>query len=112
MGLDKCVEFERELCFELGKCMWRKHHSVFQYHLKYICDDIVKLFRVGILCYAECVQEMHDLEKRLTPPLMKGDSFEADSWKFHDKSLSVGEIRVAIKDGLPLSILYDLEYNQ
>ena len=51
-------------------------------------------------------------KKHLTPPLMKGDSFEADSWKFHNKSLSVGEIRVAIKDGLPLSIVYDLEYNQ
>ena len=59
--LYKCVNFKRELCFELGKCMWRKHHSVFQEHLKYICDDIVKLFRVGILCYAERVQDMHDL---------------------------------------------------
>ena len=25
LAIDKCVNFERELWFELGKCMWRKH---------------------------------------------------------------------------------------
>ena len=36
LGLDKCVDFEKDLWFELGKCMWRKHRNVFQDHLKYI----------------------------------------------------------------------------
>ena len=26
---DKCVDFERKLWFKLGKCMWRKHRSVY-----------------------------------------------------------------------------------
>ena len=34
LRLDKCVEFEKELWFELGKCMWRKHQSVYQDQLK------------------------------------------------------------------------------
>ena len=34
LGLDKCVDLEKELCSELGKCMWRKHQSVYQNHLK------------------------------------------------------------------------------
>ena len=25
---EKCVDFEKELWTELGKCMWRKHQSV------------------------------------------------------------------------------------
>ena len=25
LAIDKCVDFERELWFELGECMWRKH---------------------------------------------------------------------------------------
>ena len=49
MRLDKCVDFEKELWFELGKCMWRKHQIVYQDHLKYVCNDIVKPFRVLIL---------------------------------------------------------------
>ena len=47
--LEKCVNFEKEPWFELGKCIWRKYISLFQDHLKDICNDIVKPFRVGIL---------------------------------------------------------------
>ena len=25
LAIDKCVNFKRELWFELGNCMWRKH---------------------------------------------------------------------------------------
>ena len=28
LGIDKCADFEREIWFELGKCMWRKHRSL------------------------------------------------------------------------------------
>ena len=87
--------------------MWRKHRSVFQDHIKYLCKDILKPFRVVIIRYAERVKEMHDLSKNLPPDSMKGDSFEADNWKFGTKELSVHEIRVAIEGGLPLSIQDD-----
>ena len=76
---DKCVKFDRELCFELGKCMWRKYRSVYQDHIKYVCNDIVKPFRVKILHYSNCVHEMHDIEKYLTPPSMKGESAMASN---------------------------------
>ena len=77
--------------------MWRKHLSVFQEHLKYICNDILKPFCVGILCYDELIQEMYDLSKHLPPYLMKSESFEADSWKVQNKTFSVHEILVSIK---------------
>ena len=65
--------------------MWRKHWSVFQDHFKYICNDIVKPFCVGILHYAESVGEMHSLAKHPHKTLMKGESFGVASWKVHDK---------------------------
>ena len=77
----KCINFDKELWFELGKCIWRKHHSVFRDQLKYICNDIVNPFCVEIFHYAEHVQDIHDLPKHLSSPLMKGKSFETDSWK-------------------------------
>ena len=65
--MEKYVNFDKDIWFELGKCMWRKHRSVFQDHLKYICNDIVKPFCVGIICCYEHVQEIHDPEKHLPP---------------------------------------------
>ena len=70
LGLDKCADFEKNIWFELGKCMWRKHRSLYQDHLKYVCNNILKPFRVGIICYLERVMKMHDLETYLPPPSM------------------------------------------
>ena len=39
-----CVNFRKELWFELGKCIWRKHRNVYHNHMKYVCNDIVKPF--------------------------------------------------------------------
>ena len=61
------------------KLMWRSHRGVFHDDLKYICNDIVKPFRVRIIYYVERVQEMHELVKHLPPPSMKGDCYEVDN---------------------------------
>ena len=61
LAIDKCVNFDKNLWFELGKCMWWKHRSVYQYHMKYALNDIVKPFKVKTLRYAERVCDMHDL---------------------------------------------------
>ena len=55
------AKFKKEFWFELGKSMWRKHSSIFQYHVKYIYNDIVKLFGVYILQNAKRVCEMNDI---------------------------------------------------
>ena len=80
LAIDKCVDFDKELWFKLGKCMWRKHQSVYQEHMKYVCNDIVKLFKVRILYYAKRVRDMHELAKYLHPPSMKGEITMADNW--------------------------------
>ena len=53
LELDKCVDSEKDICFEFGKCIWRKHRSVFQDHLKYIHNDIVNPFCVEFFLYSE-----------------------------------------------------------
>ena len=40
----KYINFERYFWFELGNCIWRKHRSVYQDHMEYFCNDIVKPF--------------------------------------------------------------------
>ena len=112
LGLDKCVDFEKELWFELGKFMWRKHRSIYQYHMKYVCNDILKPFRVSILHNTEHVREMHDLSKYLPTPPMKGESYEEANWKFLGQYFTVSEIRVATKQRLPSSIQDELDDHQ
>ena len=41
-GIERCNDFEKEFWFDLGKSMWRNHWSTFQYHAKYIHNDIMK----------------------------------------------------------------------
>ena len=50
LAIDKCVDFKRELWFKLEKYMWRKHQSIYQDNMKYVCNNIVKPFKVKILC--------------------------------------------------------------
>ena len=82
---DKCIDFERELWFELGKCMWRKHCSVYQDHMQCVRNDIVKPFKFKTLRYAKRVREMHDLAKYLPPPSMKGESAMEDNWNIRNQ---------------------------
>ena len=97
--------------FELVKCMWRNHLSVYQDHPKYIHNDIVKPFRIGVICHIEHVMVIHDLVRYLPPPSMKGRGYEAANWKVRYQELSVNDIWVAIKDELPSSMQNELEEN-
>ena len=94
------------------KSMWWKHRSVFQDNLTYIRNDIVKIIFVGILHFADRVEEMHEIAKHVPPPLMKGQIFEAANFKVCDKEFYVREIRVYIKYGLPSSMQDELEDNK
>ena len=68
IGADHCKDFDKELWFELGKYMWRKHRSKFQDHIKYTNNEIVNPYRVSILQYEYRVNEMHYLAKYLLTP--------------------------------------------
>ena len=98
---DKCIDFERELQFDLGKCTWRKHQSVYQDHMKYVRNDILKTFKVKNLRYAERVREMHDLVKYLPPPLTKGESEISANWYVRNEEFTTSDTRLAIRTDPP-----------
>ena len=77
--------------------------------MHYVHNDIVKTFKVKILHYADCVREMHDLEKYLLPISMKGESVEAANWVIRNQYLTAGKVWREIKDGLPKYIQDELE---
>ena len=89
--------------------MWRKDQNVYQDHMKYVHNDIVKPFKVKILRYAERVHEMHDLAKYLRPPSKKGDSAMSDNWSTSNEEFTISDLWLAIKDGLLKSTRDELD---
>ena len=69
--------------------------------MKYVCNDIVKPFKVKILHYVERLCEMYDLAKYLPPPWMKGESEMATNWSARNEQFTISDLRLAIKDELP-----------
>ena len=63
LGQDRCLDFEKDIWFELGKSMWKKNRRDFREYVKYIHNDIVKPFRVGIILYTKHINSMNNLEK-------------------------------------------------
>ena len=89
--------------------MWINHRSSFQYHVKYIHYDILKPFSVSILQYAECVRQMHELDKYLTPPSNKGDIYDQSNWRVRDYDFTEDNIHITIKDVIPTSMQDEME---
>ena len=89
--------------------MWRNYRSTLQDHVNYTHNDILKQFIVGIIQCADSVSEMHNLEKYLPPPQMKGQNYDESDWAVHEKLLSDNEIIVATKDGVTKSMRDELE---
>ena len=72
--------------------------------MKYVGNDIVKPFKLKILCYAERVSQMHAIANYTPPHLTKGESAMADNWSTRNKQFTISDLLLAIKDGLPKSM--------
>ena len=96
----------------VGEVHMRKHRSVYQDHMNYVCNDIVKPFTVRIIHYAKSVLDMHDLAKYLPPPLMKRESAMSYNWRVCNKDFTISDIRLAIKDRLHKSMRGELMTTQ
>ena len=71
--------------------------------MRYVRNDIVKTFKVKILCYAERIHDMAEPVKYLHPPSMNEESAMSDNWKVRNEEFTISDLRLVIKDGLPKS---------
>ena len=51
---------------------------------------------------------MHDLAKYLPPPPMKDTIAMATNWNLRNQEFTASEVQLAIKDGLPKFMQYEL----
>ena len=83
--------------------------SVYQDHMRYVHNDIVKPFKVRILRYANHMRKMIDLANYPPPPSMEGKRSKAANWNVRNQDFTSGEVQLAIKDGLPKSMQDELD---
>ena len=69
----------------------------------------LKKYKHVLVGCKEHIREMNELEKYLSPPLMKGGEFEQAYWNSHRKVFNEDVIRVTTKDKLPKSMQDELE---
>ena len=108
-GTERYNWFKKELWFELEKSMLRKHSPTFHYNVKFIHNDILKPFIVGILQYSERVRDMHDIAKYLRPLSINGGEYYEVDWDVCDKEVPDQDVCVATGGGLPTSIQDNLD---
>ena len=72
--------------------MWRMHRSVYQDHMKYVCNDIAKPLKFKILRYTKRIHDMHYLVKYLPIPSMEGMIDNADNWTVRNQGFTDGEV--------------------
>ena len=77
--------------------------------MKYVCNDILKPFKVKILRYSKRVCEINDLAKYLPPPSMKGKIAIAANWNVCNQEFKASDIRLAIKYEIPKFMRNELD---
>ena len=99
-----CKGFNKELLFYMVNGMQRKYFSVFQYQVKYIHNNIVNPYRVGIIQYAKHVHDIHDIYKFIPPHLKTVNEYDQSYWNIRNNLLYDDEIRATTKYALPTFI--------
>ena len=74
-GETVCKDFEHDIWFGLVKTMSKKHHSVFDDHIKYVTNKITKPFKVRTLKNTEFVNEIFELDYYISPIIKKGQQY-------------------------------------
>ena len=83
-----CLEFKRMVNFEIEKLAWETSHEVYEDHLCYIGNAIIKLFSLTAKELVLCFDKMYFLKKYLSPPDKRdNDAFNAN-WSKKDQHVS------------------------
>jgi hypothetical protein len=93
-------DYENGIFYNCGQMAWKDSTMAYHKHYKYFTTSITKPFNMSIDDYITRMNEYNELLQYLLPPSTRGSrSSEADWDKL--KSISEGDIRAAIYDGLP-----------
>ena len=75
-----CINIELYLLFKIVKLMRKKHHSVFDEHMRYVKSDIQKPYKLRRFHYYEWLRKMFDLGCYLSTPSKKCEEYHYCDW--------------------------------
>ena len=78
---DSCINLDQALWFMLGRSSHKKHLSMFGEHIYYVRNDIQNPFKIGILKYADNVNEMFAVDKLLPPLSRNNEDYHESAYK-------------------------------
>ena len=100
-GAECCTEFDRMVNFEIGKQAWETPHEVYEDHLRYLSNDIVKPLAMSVTELVLRFDRMYALKKFLPPPHKRDDDAEKANWKKQDVAVTFDEQRRSQFNALP-----------
>ena len=104
-----CECYEAYVWFETGKMMWNRHRTVFEEHIRYIENKIIKPFDMVIRDFYDRVNEMYSYTYYIQPPSMNQQVWYEANWNQLGEVFTEARIRTAIRNGLPRAMQDKLE---
>jgi len=102
-GKESCAEFDWIVNFEIGKLAWETPHKVYEDHLRYLGNDIIKPLAMTVKELELCFDKMYSLKKYLPPPHKRDeDAFDAN-WSKKNEPIEFDEQRRSHFNALPTS---------
>ena len=104
-----CLHYERLVMFEVGIKAWRTHNDVYDEHMRYLKNDIVKPINMSIQELLDRVEDMYLFKQFIQPPSKKGQDAGDANWKKRDEVIDGEEQRNTVFNALPNSFRQSLK---
>mmetsp|Transcript_17197 Transcript_17197/g.32552 ORF Transcript_17197/g.32552 Transcript_17197/m.32552 type:complete len:470 (+) Transcript_17197:1371-2780(+) len=105
----QCSCYEAYVWFEYGRMMWNRHRTVFEEHIRYIENKIIKPFDMLIRDFYDRVNEMYSYAYYIQPPSMNNQLWYEADWNALGEQYTEARIRTAIRNGLPRAMQEKLD---
>lgn len=88
----------------MGKLMWVRHRTVFDEHVRYLENKIIKPYDMAIRDFYDCVLEMYSYLHYMQLPSMNNQAWYEAKWHMLYNRPIEERLHVAIRNGLPRSM--------
>jgi len=102
-GAECCAEFDQIVNFEIGKLAWGTPHEVYEDHLRYLSNDIIKLLATTVKELVLRFDCMYALKNFLPPPHKRDDEASEADWDKQKVPITFDEQRRSQFNTLPIS---------
>eukprot|EP00979_Chaetoceros_neogracilis_P003013 scaffold512_cov305-Chaetoceros_neogracile.AAC.3 len=102
-GDQKCVDFEHLVMFKMHQSAWDSHQDVYEDHINYLMNDVVKPFTMDVKTMNQRFKELRKLTEYIPPPSKRDGSGLDANWERHGEEFTFDQIRKMQFNALPIN---------